>query len=148
MVQNGKFRADLYYRLNVFPIHLPPLRERQDDIPLLVQHFVRVFTERMGKQIAHIPDTVMDALRHYHWPGNIRELQNFIERSVIMNSFEVPNPAMAEPNIPRDGEPSLPGFRRSPPRSVHTSQRRCARRTGSSVDATAPPTDLDCHALL
>ena len=106
MVQNGKFRADLYYRLNVFPIQLPPLRERQDDIPLLAQHFVRVFTARMGKQIAHIPDTVMDALRHYHWPGNIRELQNFIERSVIMNSFELPNPAMAEPNIPRDGEPS------------------------------------------
>jgi formate hydrogenlyase transcriptional activator len=96
MVQAGKFRADLYYRLNVFPIRLPPLRERQDDIPLLTRHFVRLFSQRMGKQIGHIPDGVIEALKRYHWPGNIRELQKFIERSVIKTSCEVLNPPLAE----------------------------------------------------
>jgi formate hydrogenlyase transcriptional activator len=96
MVQTGKFRADLYYRLNVFPIRLPPLRERPDDIPLLTRHFVRLFSQRIGKQIDHIPDGVIEALKRYHWPGNIRELQNFIERSVIKTSCEVLNPPLAE----------------------------------------------------
>jgi formate hydrogenlyase transcriptional activator len=96
MVQSGKFRADLYYRLNVFPVRLPPLRERQDDIPLLTRHFVRLFSQRMGKQIDRIPDGVIEALKRYHWPGNIRELQNFIERSVIKTSCEVLNPPLAE----------------------------------------------------
>jgi len=89
MVQEGKFRADLYYRLNVFPITLPPLRERQDDIPLLATHFVRTFAERQGKSIEHIPHEVMEILKSYHWPGNIRELQNFAERAVIMTSGSV-----------------------------------------------------------
>ncbi len=79
-----RFRPDLYYRLNVFPITLPPLRERTDDIPLLVDHFVRMFAVRHRKSIACVPDTVMKALVDYNWPGNIRELQNFIERSVIL----------------------------------------------------------------
>jgi formate hydrogenlyase transcriptional activator len=84
MVQEKKFRADLYYRLNVFPIRLPPLRERGDDIPLLIEHFVETFAGRQGKSIERIPDEVMEALTRYSWPGNIRELQNFIERSVIL----------------------------------------------------------------
>jgi formate hydrogenlyase transcriptional activator len=84
MVQDRQFRADLFYRLNVFPIMLPPLRERQDDIPLLVRHFVDQFARRMNKQITHIPSNVMDVLRLHDWPGNIRELQNFIERAMIM----------------------------------------------------------------
>src|SRR5262245_15115420 len=84
MVRDKHFRDDLYYRLNVFPIALPPLRERQEDIPLLVEHFVQQFSQRYGKSIDHIPDTVMDFLKSYDWPGNIRELQNIIERSVIM----------------------------------------------------------------
>jgi transcriptional regulator with GAF, ATPase, and Fis domain len=89
MVQEKKFRADLYYRLNVFPITLPPLRERKDDIPLLAEHFVHGFARRQGKSIAQIPDEVMESLRHYDWPGNIRELQNVIERAVIMTTGSV-----------------------------------------------------------
>ena len=84
LVRERKFRADLYYRLNVFPIAIPPLRERQEDIPFLVEHFVQQFSQRYGKSIDRIPDTVMDFLKSYDWPGNIRELQNIIERSVIM----------------------------------------------------------------
>jgi formate hydrogenlyase transcriptional activator len=84
MVRQRRFRADLYYRLNIFPITLPPLREREGDIPLLVGHFVRIFAERQRKSIERVPDEVMKALETYDWPGNIRELQNFIERSVIL----------------------------------------------------------------
>ena len=84
MVSQRKFRADLYYRLNVFPITLPPLRQREGDIPVLVGHFVRLFSERHRKSIECVADDVMRALETYDWPGNIRELQNFIERSVIL----------------------------------------------------------------
>jgi formate hydrogenlyase transcriptional activator len=83
MVQQRTFRADLYFRLNVFPIRVPPLRERTEDIPLLVTCFVQRVAERQGKCIDEIPDGVIDALRHYAWPGNVRELQNVIERAVI-----------------------------------------------------------------
>ena len=83
MVGHRAFRADLFYRLNVFPIRMPPLRERTEDIPLLAAHFVRKFAERQGKCIEEIPHTVIDTLRHYAWPGNVRELQNVIERAVI-----------------------------------------------------------------
>jgi formate hydrogenlyase transcriptional activator len=86
MVKRNEFRSDLYYRLNVFPIPLPPLRERREDIPALVEHFVEIYTRRMDKQIEHIPPETMSALVSYQWPGNIRELQNFIERSVILTS--------------------------------------------------------------
>jgi len=97
MVSRGEFRSDLYYRLNVFPILLPPLRERREDIPALVTHFVEVFGRRMGREIEHIPPETMSALSSYPWPGNIRELQNLIERAVILsNNGVLPNslPAM------------------------------------------------------
>jgi formate hydrogenlyase transcriptional activator len=84
MVADRKFRADLFYRLNVFPIGLPPLRERAEDIPLLASHFMDRFARRMHKDISNIPNEVMEILRLYGWPGNIRELQNFMERAVIM----------------------------------------------------------------
>jgi formate hydrogenlyase transcriptional activator len=84
MVQERTFRADLYYRLNVLPIRLPPLRERKEDIPLLVAHFVQKFAERQRKVVDHIPDDLMDVLRERLWPGNIRELQNVIERAVVL----------------------------------------------------------------
>jgi formate hydrogenlyase transcriptional activator len=84
MVSERTFRMDLYYRLNVFPITIPPLRERPEDIPLLVAHFVRDFAQRQGKSIEVIPDHVMTAIENCNWPGNIRELQNFIERSVVL----------------------------------------------------------------
>jgi formate hydrogenlyase transcriptional activator len=93
MVADGRFREDLYYRLNVFPVAMPPLRERADDIPRLVRHFTQQFARRMGRRIETIPSAVMDALVRYHWPGNVRELQNVIERAVILSqrsSLEVP----------------------------------------------------------
>jgi formate hydrogenlyase transcriptional activator len=96
MVQERRFRADLYYRLNVFPITLPPLRERTDDIPLLANHFVRKFAQRQGKSIDHIADDVVEALKSHHWPGNIRELQNFVERAVIMCDGAVLRPSVSE----------------------------------------------------
>jgi len=96
MVKRGEFRSDLYYRLNVFPILLPPLRARSEDIPALVSHFVEVYGRRMGKQIEHIPPATISALSSYQWPGNIRELQNFIERSVILSDGTVLSPPLAE----------------------------------------------------
>jgi len=86
MVSEQKFRSDLFFRLNVFPVHVPPLRERQGDIPLLVRHFTQQFSRRMKKAIETIPSAAMDALSRYHWPGNIRELQNVIERAVIISA--------------------------------------------------------------
>ena len=93
MVNRGQFRIDLYYRLNVFPVKLPPLRERPEDISALVMHFVEIFGRRMGRQIEHIPPETMSALNSYQWPGNIRELQNLVERAVILSKHGVlPNP--------------------------------------------------------
>jgi transcriptional regulator with GAF, ATPase, and Fis domain len=93
MVGRNEFRSDLYYRLNVFPVTLPALRERREDIPLLVAHFVEVFARRMGKRIREIPQSTMDALTAYSWPGNVRELQNLVERAVIRsNDGLFPNP--------------------------------------------------------
>src|SRR4029077_217576 len=83
MIRRGEFRSDLYYRLNVFPVVLPPLRHRRQDIPQLVSHFIEIVSQRMGKKITRIPKETMDALTAYSWPGNVRELQNLIERAVI-----------------------------------------------------------------
>jgi len=97
MVQRNEFRSDLYYRLNVFPIALPPLRARREDIALLVAHFVEVFSRRMAKQINNIPQETLDAFTSYSWPGNVRELQNLIERAVIRSDNGVlanPLPAL------------------------------------------------------
>jgi formate hydrogenlyase transcriptional activator len=95
MVKRSEFRSDLYYRLNVFPVLLPPLRARREDIQDLVQHFVEIYARRMGKQIECIAPETMAAFGSYHWPGNIRELQNFIERSVILTSGTVLAPPLA-----------------------------------------------------
>ncbi|HWO34693.1 MAG TPA: sigma 54-interacting transcriptional regulator [Candidatus Acidoferrum sp.] len=93
MVTRGQFRSDLYYRLNVFPILLPALRERREDIPALVTHFVKIFSRRMAKQINSIPSEMMTAFQWHSWPGNIRELQNLVERAVILSRDGVlPNP--------------------------------------------------------
>jgi transcriptional regulator with GAF, ATPase, and Fis domain len=93
MVKRNEFRSDLYYRLNVFPVVLPPLRERRSDIPQLVSHFVGLFARRVGKHINHIPKETLDAFTWYPWPGNVRELQNLIERAVIRsNNGILPNP--------------------------------------------------------
>jgi formate hydrogenlyase transcriptional activator len=103
MVRDREFREDLYYRLNVFPIYLPPLRERKSDIPELVKHFVQQFADSMAKTIETIPEETMRVLVRHRWPGNIRELQNYIERAVILSSDGIFEPGPLE-----DCEPSEP----------------------------------------
>jgi formate hydrogenlyase transcriptional activator len=96
MIQDRQFRSDLCYRLNVFPIRLPALRERREDIPLLVWHFVRKCMQRMNRKIDLIPADTMEALARYDWPGNVRELQNFIERAVILSPGKTLDPPLDE----------------------------------------------------
>ena len=103
MVDEGEFRSDLYYRLHVFPLTVPPLRERREDIPLLVRYFTQKHARRMNRPIESIPSAALDALTNYDWPGNIRELQNLIERSVILSPgrvLEIPLPEMANSSAP------------------------------------------------
>jgi formate hydrogenlyase transcriptional activator len=104
MVKQSAFREDLYYRLNVFPISVPPLRQRTEDIPKLVRHFTELYARRMNKRIDQIPSETMDALERYPWPGNVRELQNFIERAVILSPHSILRaPTFAlEPQAPRE----------------------------------------------
>jgi formate hydrogenlyase transcriptional activator len=104
MVKRNEFRSDLYYRLNVFPLPLPPLRGRREDIPALVEHFVEIYARRMDRRIEHIPPETMSALISYQWPGNIRELQNFIERSVILTPGNVLRPPLASLNSAPEAE--------------------------------------------
>ena len=109
MVEEGKFRSDLYYRLNVFPVAMPPLRERRDDIPQLVRHFLDIFSKRMGKRIERISQTTMDSFSAYHWPGNVRELQNLVERAVIRSDNGVlPNPISSSEASRLDVAPAGP----------------------------------------
>jgi formate hydrogenlyase transcriptional activator len=96
MMREGEYRPDLYYRLNVFPINLPALRDRREDIPHLVDYFIKKYTRKMGRPIHEIPDNVMEALVHYDWPGNVRELQNLIQRAVILSSDGVLTSPFAE----------------------------------------------------
>jgi transcriptional regulator with GAF, ATPase, and Fis domain len=113
MVKRNEFRSDLYYRLNVFPISLPPLRARSEDIPALVEYFVGMFSRRIGEQIDRIPSEIMAAFQSYAWPGNIRELQNLVERAVILSndgvlanplsiSTEQGSPSAASPGNPSE----------------------------------------------
>lgn len=111
MVEEQKFRADLYYRLNVFPLYVPALRERPEDVPLLVRHFAELFSRRMSKAIQTIPPETMNVLMRYHRPGNVRELQNVIERAVILSTRGVLRVSIAEPNakgnaVPKSKEPA------------------------------------------
>jgi formate hydrogenlyase transcriptional activator len=96
MVKQGRFRIDLYYRLNVFPVLVPPLRARREDIPALVRHYVGEYARRMNRRIDTIPSHALETFADYSWPGNVRELQNFIERSVILSPGSVLQPPLAE----------------------------------------------------
>ena len=116
LVGDGKFREDLYYRLNVFPIRVPPLRERPEDIPLLVWAFVSEFAKGMGKQVESIPQTVMETLQRYPWPGNVRELRNVVERSMILANgprLDIPLPPPA--GSPFQGPVAGTGSSQCPP---------------------------------
>jgi formate hydrogenlyase transcriptional activator len=128
MVQEQKFRADLFFRLNVFPVELPPLRDRPEDIPLLVRHFAEEFSRRMGRRIEAISSQTMNALRQYRWPGNIRELQNVIERSVILSSGPTLNLPVAELQ-----SRTIPASTNKAPQP-HTARRRPVRSIVAEVD--------------
>src|SRR2546421_3228700 len=107
MMKRGEFRSDLYYRLNIFPIRLPPLRERREDIPLLVQYFMQKYARRMGKRIETVPAATMQKLVDWSWPGNVRELQNMIERGVILSRgfvLEIPLTELEQSAIPAPGD--------------------------------------------
>jgi formate hydrogenlyase transcriptional activator len=106
MVENGQFRSDLYYRLHVFPLSVPALRERREDIPLLVRHYVDKYARRMNRRIESIPSQAMEVFASYPWPGNVRELQNFIERAVILSPGSVLRPPLAELKQSAAPEPS------------------------------------------
>jgi formate hydrogenlyase transcriptional activator len=123
MVKEQKFRADLFFRLNVFPVELPPLRERSEDIPLLVRHFAEEFSRRMKRTVETISSETMNALCQYYWPGNIRELQNVIERSVILTSGPSLNVPVAELHsrsmpVPSNDTALVKSTRRTPVRSI------------------------------
>jgi formate hydrogenlyase transcriptional activator len=121
MVNEQKFRSDLFFRLNVFPVHVPPLRERQGDIPLLVRHFTQQFSTRMNREIETIPSSTMDALCRYHWPGNIRELQNVIERAVIISAGPVLSVDVADLKFPKTGPPAeKPASPKPPNGALHS----------------------------
>ena len=119
MVEEKTFRADLYYRLSVFPIALPPLRDRKEDIPALASHFVRKFSRHNGKAIDQVPESVMEILKSYHWPGNIRELQNFVERSVIVTQGRVLSPRTTELKLLMQAAMSAPSQTLSDAERVH-----------------------------
>jgi formate hydrogenlyase transcriptional activator len=119
MVKQGQFRSDLYYRLNVFPVRIPPLRERREDIPLLVHYFMEKYARRMGKRIEIIPRATMETLMRWPWPGNVRELQNMIERGVILSRgfvLEIPLKELEQSPIPafkdNDGASTLEAIER------------------------------------
>jgi transcriptional regulator with GAF, ATPase, and Fis domain len=117
MVARGEFRSDLYYRLNVFPLLLPPLRNRREDIEPLVRHFVELSGRKIGKRIDEIPEATMLALVEYQWPGNIRELQNLIQRAVVLSKDGVlPNPLTA-PTQPANA-PAIPTTLRGSERAL------------------------------
>jgi DNA-binding NtrC family response regulator len=129
MIREGKFREDLFYRLNVFPIEVPPLRERREDIPLLIHHFVARFARQMEKQIGTIPARAMDALTNAPWPGNVRELENFIERCVILTRGDqlfVPVDELAGPEAVRSMPAST--FHEAERRAILDALRACSGR--------------------
>ncbi len=126
LVAEEKFRSDLYYRLHVFPVHLPALRERREDIPELVRHFVGLFARRFGKKIGSIPAATMVALERYAWPGNVRELEHLIERAVILTTggeLRVPLADLAPHAAPEAHAPA------PPPETLRDNERELIRRT-------------------
>jgi formate hydrogenlyase transcriptional activator len=138
-VAENRFRADLYYRIAVFPLRVPPLRERRDDIPVLVRHFVRKHSARMGRHIETIPTSSLQSLMSYDWPGNIRELQNVIERSVVLTNgpeLYVALPATAGRRAPILLPPTLSGASAAAERArILDALKECRGQVGGSNGA-------------
>jgi formate hydrogenlyase transcriptional activator len=139
-LNGGRFRADLFFRLNVFPIHVPPLRERRDDIPDLVRHFLHHFGRRMCKPVAHVSPATLALLRDYHWPGNVRELENLIERAMIVTAGDTLQvdprwlqPAQAE----RGDQEARPGLAELERRAILDALARCHGKIYGSGGAAA-----------
>ena len=154
LVADREFRSDLYYRLNVFPIQIPPLRERREDVPLLVRYFVQNFSRRLNKTVEYVPADAMDALVNYAWPGNIRELENLIERAVLLSpgkELRVPLSELKSATLSVEGNvaadiPSVLARRHPPCRSrrwkkpnASTFFAHYARPSGASPVRKAPP---------
>jgi len=135
MVDKREFRADLFYRLSVFPIELPPLRDRPEDIPCCVRHFARDYAARMHKRITVISDQFMTALVRHSWPGNVRELQNSIERSVILSPGAVLSGSLPEHTgtLKLSAPVTLEEAERSAHPSDSPANRRCGRRSGGAA---------------
>src|SRR5207302_2464700 len=108
MVAEGKFQEDLFYRLNVIPIEIPPLRDRRDDIPALIDHFVRKHAQRTGRRVERIDDAVLTPLQQYDWPGNVRELENTIERAVVLSQGSISSPKAV--SVPGAATPQATGL--------------------------------------
>jgi len=152
MIQEKQFRSDLYYRLNVFPIYIPPLRERPEDIPLLVRHFVLEFAQRMNKTVTAIAPETTEALTQCPWPGNIRELQNVIERSVVIHqkgNFSVPKCCLSR-GVFHSGPATQPSFKRSAVENrrmiaaaLAEAGGRVAGPSGAAVRLGIPPSTLE-----
>jgi transcriptional regulator with GAF, ATPase, and Fis domain len=153
-VASASFRQDLFYRLNVFPIEVPPLRDRTEDILMLVEYFVRRYAKRAGKNFRSIDKKTLNLLQNYDWPGNIRELQNVIERSVILNSdeiFAVDESWLAKQPTRERPQVASPAPDRAKPRSerelieaaLAASRGRVAGRSGAATRLGVPPSTLD-----
>jgi formate hydrogenlyase transcriptional activator len=137
LAQSREFREDLYYRLNVFPIYLPALRERKADIPELVKHFVQQFAASMGKTIESIPEEIMRSMLRHHWPGNIRELQNYIARGVILSNDGVFEPAPLESDQPLEPETPNPTLEDKVRREIVIACQRANWKLGGPRGAAA-----------
>jgi formate hydrogenlyase transcriptional activator len=149
MADENKFRSDLYYRLHVFPLNVPSLRERREDIPLLIRYFVQKHAQRMGRGIETVPSQALEALTNYDWPRNIRELQNVIERSVILTNGPELRVAMPEFNSksPACGGASCPGFKPFGRRRTcaHPAGIERSKRTGWRTGRCSHPARHEAH---
>jgi formate hydrogenlyase transcriptional activator len=146
-IADGAFRSDLYYRLNVFPIKLPPLRERKEDVPLLVNYFVDRYAKRAGKRIKHIQKKALEALQDYSWPGNVRELQNVIERSLIIGEtteFSIDKSWVAnEPQSPTSAIVQTSAERRRIEAALAQSNGTVSGANGAAAKLGIPPSTLE-----
>jgi transcriptional regulator with GAF, ATPase, and Fis domain len=149
-VAEGRFRLDLYYRLNVFPIELPPLRERIDDLPALIQHFINIYNRKAGKKIVGMSDKVLKKLSDYTWPGNIRELENLIERNVLLAKStiieDVSLPTQITSNSSNDRSTQLKTIHENERDHIIAVLKKCSGRIwgvgGAAEVLNLPPTTL------